>query len=158
MMAIERTVTTTVEAPAEAVYDLVADLTRMGEWSPENTGGTWLDGADGPAVGARFKGKNKRRGGWSTTCTVLTADPGREFAFAVGKPAKPSTVWRYRFEPEGAATRVTESFELPVERPGAVERFFTRIGTGVSWDERPDDMARGMETTLARLKDTAERR
>jgi uncharacterized protein YndB with AHSA1/START domain len=157
-MAITREASTTVDASPEAVYDLVADITRMGEWSPENLGGTWLDGADAPAAGARFKGRNKRRGGWSTTCTVLAAERGREFAFAVGKPAKPSAVWRYRFDPEGAGVRVTESFEIPKERPGAIERFFTKLGTGVSWDERPGDLVQGMETTLARLKAAAESR
>jgi hypothetical protein len=38
-------VSTTVAAPAAAVYELVSDITRYGEWSPENVGGTWLDGA-----------------------------------------------------------------------------------------------------------------
>ena len=155
-MAIERTASTTVGAAPEAVYDLVADVTRMGEWSPENTGGTWLDGAETPVEGARFKGRNKRRGGWSTTCTVIAADRGREFAFAVGKPGRPSAVWRYRFEPEGGGTVVTESFQLPVDRPGVIDRVLTRIGTGVPWDERPDDLVRGMETTLARLKEAVE--
>lgn len=48
-----------IGAPAEVVYDLVSDVTRMGDYSPENTGGTWLDGATGPAVGARVTGTNE---------------------------------------------------------------------------------------------------
>ena len=46
-------------ADAIELYDLVSDLPRMGEWSPENTGGKWVNGAAGPVVGARFKGSNK---------------------------------------------------------------------------------------------------
>ena len=34
----------------------------MSHWSPEYQGGEWLDGATGPMVGARFKGRNKERG------------------------------------------------------------------------------------------------
>jgi polyketide cyclase/dehydrase/lipid transport protein len=30
-----------IHASPEAVYDLVSDLPRMGEWSPENIGGEW---------------------------------------------------------------------------------------------------------------------
>ena len=48
-----------IAAPAETVWALVSDLPRMGEWSPENQGGTWLNGATGPAPGAIFTGKNK---------------------------------------------------------------------------------------------------
>ena len=43
-----------VEAAPERIYDLVADLPRMGEWSPECQRVEWEGGADGPAEGARF--------------------------------------------------------------------------------------------------------
>ncbi|MEY2451766.1 MAG: hypothetical protein QOD92_1340 [Acidimicrobiaceae bacterium] len=144
---------THIRANAETVYALVADITRMGEWSPENTGGEWLDGATGPAVGARFKGKNKRKAGWSTKCTITAASPGHEFAFDVGKG---ETKWRYRFEPVGDGTNVVESFEI-VKEPGAIGRFLTKLGTGVPWSEREADMVKGMEQTLANLKSAAER-
>ena len=35
----------------ETVYELVADVTRMPEFSPEIRRCSWLDGATGPAVG-----------------------------------------------------------------------------------------------------------
>src|SRR5688572_17616666 len=50
-----------IEAPAARVWQLVTDIVLMGQWSPEYQGGEWLDGASGPTVGARFKGRNKRR-------------------------------------------------------------------------------------------------
>ena len=57
-----------VAAAPEKVYELVSDVTRMGEWSPETTSAEWIDGATGPAVGARFKGRNRNGvARWSTT-------------------------------------------------------------------------------------------
>jgi hypothetical protein len=97
-----------VDAPPAQVYALVSDVTRMGEWSPETHTCEWIEGATGPAVGARFKGSNKRgilR--WSTKPTVTVADPGEEFAFDVGK----DTRWSYKFAPKDGGTDLTESFE-----------------------------------------------
>jgi len=73
-----------ISASPEAVYDLVADITRMGERSPECYRAEWVDGPATAAVGARFRGHN-RIGviKWSTTCKVTAADRGREFAFTV---------------------------------------------------------------------------
>jgi Polyketide cyclase / dehydrase and lipid transport len=107
---------TVIQAPAERVYDLVADLTRMGEWSDECARVEWIGGATGPAEGARFVGHNQTgpRGlmKWSRRGRVLVADRGREFAFATEEGGKEGVVWRYRFEPVDGATRVTESYEV----------------------------------------------
>ncbi len=51
---------TVIRAPADQLWSLVSDVTRAGEWSPENIGGSWLDGATAPVVGARFRGTNRR--------------------------------------------------------------------------------------------------
>ena len=48
-----------IEAPAERIYALVADLPRMGEWSPECRQVQWLEGSSGPAEDARFVGHNQ---------------------------------------------------------------------------------------------------
>lgn len=47
-------VTVHIDAHPDVVYDLIADVTRMPEFSPEVIRCEWLDGATGPAVGARF--------------------------------------------------------------------------------------------------------
>ncbi len=105
-----------VHAPPGEVYAMVADLTRMGEWSPECQRVEWLEGADGPAAGARFVGHN--RGGpfklmrWSRRGRILTADPGREFSFVTEEGGRESTRWSYRFEKVATGTRVTESYEV----------------------------------------------
>ena len=77
---------THVSAPPEKLYDLVSDVTRMGEWSPETAKCESIGGATGPAVGARFKGTNKRRVWWSTDATVVAAERGRRFAFERNRP------------------------------------------------------------------------
>ena len=135
---------------------MVSDVTRMGEWSPETERGEWLGDATGPVVGARFRGHNKRRNPWRTVCTVTSAEPGREFAFVVGKsPEKADTAWRYTFAPSDAGTLVTESFEI-VRVPSRLARSMTKLGTGVPWDERNDDLEKGMRQTLDALKAVAE--
>lgn len=94
--------TVQIHAPADALWDLITDIGRTGEWSPESAGGVWLDGARGPAVGARFRGTNRRgRVTWSTTCEVVAADRGREYSFVTGSAARPETLWRYRSSPTG---------------------------------------------------------
>ena len=47
-----------IGAEPEAVYDLVSDVCRMGEWSPENLGADWVDGGTGK-LGDWFDGHNK---------------------------------------------------------------------------------------------------
>jgi uncharacterized protein YndB with AHSA1/START domain len=76
-----------IAAPPARVWELVTDLQLMGHWSPEYQGGEWLDGATGPVVGARFKGRNKRgEREWESVSTVLEAEPGRSFVWAVVNP------------------------------------------------------------------------
>ena len=73
-------VTVHMAAPADRVWDLVSDITRVGEFSPETFEAQWLDGASGPALGARFRGHVRRNGRgpvYWTACTVTACDPGR---------------------------------------------------------------------------------
>ena len=108
--------TTVIDAPAARIYDLVADLPRMGEWSPECARVEWLADSNGPEQDSRFVGHNcvGPRGmiKWSRHGRVLTAEPGREFAFVTEEGGRESTVWRYRLAPVDGGTRVTESYEV----------------------------------------------
>jgi Polyketide cyclase / dehydrase and lipid transport len=139
-----------VDAPPDVVYGIVSDVKRMGEWSPETTKCDWLAGATGPAVGARFKGTNKRGFvTWSTKPTVVVAEPGREFAFDVGT----DTRWRYRFDADGAGTKLTESFEMLRDLRwyyAFAERWLMRVR------DRRADLERGMAATLERIKRVVE--
>ena len=69
-------VTVHMAAPAGRVWDLVADITRIGEFSPETFEAEWLDGAEGPGAGARFRGHVRRNGRgpvYWTTCTACAS-------------------------------------------------------------------------------------
>jgi uncharacterized protein YndB with AHSA1/START domain len=143
-----------IDAPPEKVYAVVSDVTRMGEWSPETRKCEWLDGATGPAVGARFKGSNKNGVfRWTTKPTVVVADENREFAFVTALSGKDATKWTYRFEPDGAGTKVTESFEMMSDMPGYinfVEKYFMRI------KDRRANLIDAMQRTLGRIKNAVE--
>ena len=141
-----------IAAPAAHVYDLVSDMPRMGDWSPECQRVEWIEGADGPAPGARFMGHNV--GGprgifkWSRRGRVLVAEPAREFAFATEEGGKEGVVWRYRLEPVDGGTKVTESYEV------------TTIPVWARIVDVPSNRARqlreGMGHTLGQLKAAAE--
>jgi uncharacterized protein YndB with AHSA1/START domain len=141
-------VTVHMAAPAERIWELVSDVTKIGRYSPETFEAEWLDGAAGPAVGARFRGHVKRNGVgpvYWTTCTVTASEAGRTFAFAVGDPAKPLNTWRYDLQPAGAGTDVTESFELP-------PTLLTRAYWALLGRARGRTNERGMRRTLERIR------
>ena len=105
-----------IGATPARLYEMVADLSRMGDWSPECRQVEWLDGSTGPAEGARFIGHNTGGPGglmkWSRRGRVVAAEPGREFAFVTEEGGREGTEWRYRFEPVAGGTRVTESSKV----------------------------------------------
>lgn len=143
-----------IGATPEDIYALVADVTRIPEFSPEIVRCTWLDGATGPAVGARFEAVNKAgRGSWKNRPVVTVAEPGREFAFSRTEKMAGEIRWRYRLHAEGERTRVTESYEMvrPVSRLGwfAITYVYGR-------KDRRADLRRGMQETLRRLRVVAE--
>jgi Polyketide cyclase / dehydrase and lipid transport len=145
-----------MRARPDDVYAVVADITRTPEFSPEILECTWLDGATGPAVGARFKARNKvpNRPSWSNKPVVTVADHGREFAFARTEPFGGTVEWRYRFIPDDAGTLVNESYE--VTKPlGRIGWFI--IGGLFARKDRRADLRAGMEQTLERLREVAER-
>jgi hypothetical protein len=108
-----------VVAPPEVVWPLVADVTRIGEWSPECVWARWVEDdaggsgevrrEDRPLVGARFIG-HQRRGDaqWRSVSVVTEAEPGRSFAWAVGDPAAPAATWRFDLFPEAGGTRLVQ--------------------------------------------------
>ena len=142
-----------IDAPPERLYDMVSDLSRMGEWSPENQGGKWLGGASRAAPGAKFKGRNRngwRR--WSTKATILTAAPGKEVAWETKAFGLKVAYWRYRFEPnDTGGTTVTESTE---DLRGSIMDVVGPLATGVR--DRSDANRQHMQATLEQLKAAAE--
>jgi uncharacterized protein YndB with AHSA1/START domain len=141
-------VTVYMAAPPEKIWDLVSDVTKIGRYSPETFEGEWLDGATGPAVGARFRGHVKRNGVgpiYWTSASVTACESGRVFEFGVGKPGKALNTWRYELTPNGDGTDVTESFRLT-----------DQLGLKIYWTlwgwSRGKVNRKGMQTTLERIK------
>ena len=134
-------------APAD-VYRAVCDVRRMTRWSPECFATLVWSRSSG--VPARFVGFN-RRGPWLwfTTCRVVTARPGEEFAFEVTSFGLPVARWSYTLTGVAGGTEVTEHWLDQRSRGASV---LGRIFTGKASGNRPAVNRDGMRTTLARLK------
>jgi Polyketide cyclase / dehydrase and lipid transport len=142
----------TINRSPDELYDMVADVTRMGEWSPVCKA-CWWDAGDGPRVGAWFTGRNELPDRtWETRSEVVVADPGREFAFAVlGTVAR----WGYTFEPVDGGTEVTESWEfLPTGLAFFEEHFGDEAAAQIA--DRAEQARTGIAATLAAVKRSAE--
>jgi hypothetical protein len=139
-------------APPAVVWDLVSDVTRIGEFSPETFEARWIRGSSGPEEGAQFKGHVRRNGvgpTYWTLCTVTACEPERVFEFAVGNEAVTANNWGYRLEPEGTGTRVTEYFRI---EPNLLMRaYWLALGP-----LRGRTNEKGMRTTLERMKAVVE--
>jgi uncharacterized protein YndB with AHSA1/START domain len=152
LMTNEISVQRDIHAPADEVWAMISDVTRMGEWSPETTQCEWLKGATGPATGAKFKGVNKNgKKTWSTVCRVTEADRGRAFAFRVDVGPFKVAEWAYRLESAEGGCTVTEIWTD--KRGGLVKRMGKPL-SGV--DDRAEHNKAGMEQTLERLAAAAE--
>ena len=141
-----------VSAAPQVVWELISDVTRMGEWSPETTGARWTGGATGPATGAKFRGSNAngwRR--WSTSCTVTDCEPGATFAFRVTAGPLAVATWRYDIEATREGCRVTETW---IDERGTLAKLGGGPMSGVG--DREAHNRAGMEETLRRLAAAAE--
>jgi len=144
-----------IEAPPEKVYELISDVTRVGEWSPECRRCEWLDGATGPAVGVRFRGHNGHKWiRWGVTAKITEAEPGKVFAFAT-QPFVPinksrQTLWRYELKATDSGTTLIESFHALWVIPMVV------LLTFGGKKARQAQLDRNLETSLARIKAAAE--
>jgi hypothetical protein len=143
-----------IDASPEVVYAMVSDLPRMGEWSPENVGGSWVGGVTTAAPGARFKGRNKNgKKSWTGEVVISQAIASRrlEFCTIVG-PFKFAT-WSYDIAPAPGGCTLTETWiDL---RPSLLSHpFLGKMVTGVA--DRAAFTKASIDTTLANIKKTAE--
>jgi Polyketide cyclase / dehydrase and lipid transport len=148
-----------VAAPTRKVWALVSDITRVGDWGGECVRAEWIEGADGPAVGARFRGYQLRQGQeWTSVSVVIETQPGVSFAWTVGDPQYASATWRYQLTSDGSG--------------GTILRYRAVLGPGPSGlsdaianaPEREDSIIadrlneheRNMTATLEAIKQAAE--
>lgn len=146
-----------VDAPAERVWRLVTDVDLPGRYSSEFKGATWID--DGPALGARFVGRNGHPalGEWETTSWVNRLEPGRAFGWAVSDPEHPSATWWYTLEEVDGRVRLRHGGRMGpapsglsvaiAAMPDKEERIVAR---------RLEEWKRSMEATVGGIKALAE--
>lgn len=137
-----------VNAPVEAVWDLVSDVTRTGNWSVECRGAEWLDGATAAKPSARFRGRNRRNATrWSRVCEVLEVDPPRRLSWKTlpTRLLPDSTKWEFELASTGARTLLTERMQV-LNIPGLYDRVFALM-LPQHRDRTPD-----LEADLQRIK------
>ena len=145
-------VTLHIDAEPLRVWELISDITRMGDYSPEVFEAEWLGGATGPAVGARYRGhvkRNEKGPTYWTECEVTECTPGEAFEFAVVWRDRPMNTWRYELRAVDGGTDVTESFRMP-------DNLFSKVWRPLGGFLREDRNRRDMLRTLERVKAVAE--
>ena len=116
------------DASPDAVWDVVIDVTRTGEWSHECTGCEFLDGATRAEPGARFRGRN-RQGifRWGRVCEVLSTDDHELVWRTVPTTFYPdSSIWRLRVVATDRGTRIEQRFDV-VKAPKVLDLLFAVI-------------------------------
>ena len=143
-----------IAADPDDVYDLVADVSNMGAWSPVCKA-CWYDPGAGPTVGSWFTGRNELPDRtWETRSEVVAADRGREFAWVVNE--RQVVRWGFTFAEVDGGTKLTQSWEF---LPGGHDYFAERFGDRADEEiANSEGLARtGIPATLAAIKRTAER-
>jgi hypothetical protein len=152
MDTLTHTGSVVVRSSPDALYDLVSDVTRTGEWSPVCRACWWDEGASAES-GAWFTGRNEvPERTWETRSQVVAADRGREFAFLVGGSL---VRWGFTFTPTEGGTELTESWEF---LPAGIARFHERFGDDAQREieDRTRAAHEGIPATLAAIKRIAE--
>lgn len=141
-----------IDADVSLLYDMVSDMPRVGEWSPECEGVDWEGDVRVPVEGSTFVGHNAvgpgRRIRYSRHGRVLVAERGREFAFVTDEGGRESTVWQYTFTALGGRTRVTESYDVRW-----IPAWARILDVPLN---RHRELVENMHTTLEELKEAAE--
>ncbi|WP_435198046.1 SRPBCC family protein [Janibacter sp. GS2] len=142
-----------VQASPEALYDLVSDITRTGEWSPVCTSCWWDEDGEAGRVGAWFTGHNEvPERTWETRSLVVAAERGHEFAWVVGGSY---VRWGFTFVPTPTGTELTESWAF---LPDGIAMFREKFGDRADDEiaDRTDQALAGIPQTLATIKRIAE--
>jgi uncharacterized protein YndB with AHSA1/START domain len=156
-----------VAAPPGVVWDLLADITNTGNWSPECIRAAWLDGHHDARPGVRFSGRNRVPGGfeWTVTCVITQSDPLRMLEWVVLDDEDstqtvdhPSSRWRYELDPApGCATFVRHAFEHGPANSGLrwmMRRHPERSAEVI--EDRRQTLLANMRHTLVAMKAAAE--
>ena len=106
-------------ARIDVVWALLTDFERMAGLGPEHRSANWIrrengdhpTNGDGPVVGDRFTGTN-RRGDfeWNVVCHITEWQPPQRCSFTVLDPERPSSTWTYVLTATEDRTSVVQLF------------------------------------------------
>jgi Polyketide cyclase / dehydrase and lipid transport len=160
-----------VSATPDEIYDVVSDLPRSGEWSPECQGGEWISG-EASAVGSVFRGENLRseevvawaplvRGVWHTECRITEADPGRTFRWMMlsHAGAEQESVWGFDIESADGGAVLTHHFRMGKATAG-IHKIVAELDEDKRArfvDEWSAKLAQDLTDTLDRIKSVIEK-
>ncbi|MEM7338724.1 MAG: SRPBCC family protein [Actinomycetota bacterium] len=101
-----------IDAAPQVVWTYVSDINAAAPFSDEFQRAEWED--EGPALGARFRGYNRREGigEWDVPCTVTAFEPDRTFEWTIGNLDNKVARWRFDIEPEGDGSLLRFSAEM----------------------------------------------
>jgi uncharacterized protein YndB with AHSA1/START domain len=144
-----------VGARIEEVWGWITDVAGYGEWSPECVYGAWVDGADGPAVGAWFEARNEFADGFKTEvqCRVTAADEPARFGWDVfGGEDEPLAHWEYELAGRGEQTLIRQSFTHGPGDSGMRRGVLADpAGAEAAKQRRLDELGRNMRLTIAAM-------
>lgn len=150
-----RTAEIYIEASPEEVYDVVSDLQRMSEWSPDLDWVRFSEGYRETAEGAKFQGRDQMGPlKWTSDCRVHVARRGEELSWDVVDGEWPVTRWRYRMEPQADGTRLQESVEL-LRVPASSKVLWLLEG---GQEGHLDKLQQSMQRTLEQIKEEVEQK
>jgi hypothetical protein len=151
--AAPRPLTASIEVPStpSEVWEVVSDLRRTGEWSPECRHVVPLGRL---RRGALLLGLNRRgRVRWATLSRVTAFSPGREIAWVV---LTNRSEWRYELRPTPTGTTITQTRRTP-RGEGRFALLFTLVLLG-GQAGHDAELEQGMEEGLRRIAALVERR
>ncbi|MGI3785646.1 MAG: SRPBCC family protein [Janthinobacterium lividum] len=138
-----------IAAAPHAVWALVADVRRTGEWSPECVR---VVPVGVPRRGSFLLGINRRaKVRWATLSRVHVYEPEHEIGWTV---LTNRASWSYRLEARGQGTRLTESRRTP-RGEGLFAVWFTKRLLG-GQDQHDDELEAGMRAGLQHIKQLVE--
>jgi len=137
-----------IAASPQAVFDVLTDITRMGEFSPENYACEWNEGFSKPEVGAMYTGHNRNGDHeWTTESKIIELVDNERFAFdCIAGGTFTFATWAYSIEATDSGCRVTEYWED--KRPEEMRGQPSKV-SGVT--DRVGHNRTGMEVTLEKL-------
>jgi uncharacterized protein YndB with AHSA1/START domain len=138
-----------INAPVGKVWELVSDLSRMPQWSPQCR----LMKSRGPVrQGTKTLNLNRRnRMWWPTTSTVTEVIPEKKLAFRVNQN---NTIWSYELQATDTGTRLLETRHAENGVKPAANMTVNVLFGGVPNFER--ELVEGMHESLSRIKAAAE--